>query len=172
MPRAILIFVMTALLVGSGVPALAQQHAEGVPVESAPLFDTDGGNRGQPDWQGPSDVPDAGALLGRFVLATGVVLALLVGGVWLFQRYGKRALRLGGGERPLRIVDRVALAPKRWVCLLHVRGRYLLIGVGDKEVSLLTELFPPDEPESSAGAMEFGAALEEGAQHPAPSNKR
>ncbi len=95
-----------------------------------------------------------GAMLARLVLAMLLVLALLVGGVVLFQRFGRRALKLGGRDRPLRILDRLALGPKKSVCLLSAGGRHLLLGVGEKEITLLMEMSLPQEPAEEDGFAE------------------
>ncbi len=89
-----------------------------------------------------SPVPDMGKTLARLVLATAVILGALVGGFVIFKRYGAQRLKAGGGRQGLRLVDRLALGPKHAVCLINVAGRYLVVGVAEREMNLLTELDP------------------------------
>jgi len=170
MARTALCVCLALLLMSAGVAAAGPEASDGLRAESAPVFSTDDPAPG--DWGGTADMPNAGALLGRLVLAMGLILAVLVGGLWLLQRFGRRALHLKGGERPLRVVDRIALAPKRWVCLLSVGGRYLLLGVAEKEISLLTEVLSPDDPETPPGDGDFSSLLRERSSAPALGEKR
>jgi len=149
-------WILAALLAAACCgPALAGADSDAVlPKAQDPLW-----AEADPEARETTSVPDVGALLGRLVLAMLLVLALLVGGVLLLQKYGRRALRLGGGARALRIVDRVALGPKKGVFLVHVGGRYLLLGVGEREVTLLTEMTLWEEP--GQGDESFRASFEE-----------
>ncbi len=154
-PRTRRVWIVVGLLIVScsGLALAAGPDSDAVRSESADSLWDDASF----DQKDMAPVPDVGAMLGRLVLAMLLILALLVGGVILFQKFGRRALKLGGGERTLRMVDRLALAPKKWACLVNVGGRYLLLGVGEKEITLLTEITlwqEPGEEKSFAGALE------------------
>jgi flagellar protein FliO/FliZ len=111
-----------------------------------------------------SDMPDMGAAAMRMVITMLVLCGLLVGGMVLFNRYARRRLKLGGGERPLRVLDRVQLGPKKSVCILNACGRRLLLGVGERDVTLLLEL---DLPEDSATPANFSGELTQAARNEA-----
>lgn len=48
--------------------------------------------------------------------------------------------RGGAPGAMMRILDRQVLAPQKTICLVEVAGRYLLIGISDKQISTLAEL--------------------------------
>lgn len=90
------------------------------------------------------------------VLRTLVALACVVGIIW----YGARRLgavrdRAQQGEAPVRLVGRHALGRHAGVAVLAVGERRLLLGYGEQQVTLLTELDPVAAP---AGAMTDAAA--------------
>ena len=107
----------------------------------------------------PYEAPRMGSVILRMALGLVVVTALLVIGLVAYQRLSRRGMGIGGAARPLRIVDKVALGPKKWVCLLNAGGRYLLLGVAEKDVNLLTELFPPEESDEGA---DFASLMRQG----------
>jgi flagellar biosynthetic protein FliO len=104
-----------------------------------------------------SALPNVGITLARLVGATLLIVAVLVGGALLFKRFAKRALNFSrGADSPLRVVERLALGPKNQVCLIQACGRYLVIGVTEKEINVLMEVTPAGD-ESVPG--EFAAML-------------
>jgi flagellar biogenesis protein FliO len=105
-----------------------------------------------------SAVPHVGTTLARLVGALVLIGALLLGGLILFKRFAARTLKFarGGAEKPLRVVEKVSLGAKNHVCLLNACGRYLVIGVTEKEINVLTEItLPGDE----SAAKDFAALL-------------
>ena len=120
-----------------GDSAAESKSASGDPNADLPYtLDEPGGDAPE------SPVPDMGKTLARLVLATALILGALVGGFVIFKRVGAQRLKLGGGRQGLRLVDRLALGPKHAVCLINVAGRYLVVGVAEREMNLLTELDP------------------------------
>lgn len=78
-------------------------------------------------------------LVGRVLLS----LAVVVGLVWYLAR------RLGAGRHPhddreptVRVVDRQALTRGSGVAVVAVGSRRLLVGFGEQQVTMLTELGP------------------------------
>ncbi|WP_159798630.1 flagellar biosynthetic protein FliO [Puerhibacterium puerhi] len=87
------------------------------------------------------------------VLRTLVALACVVGIIW----YGARRLgavreRAQAGEAPVRLVGRHALGRHAGVAVLAVGERRLLLGYGEQQVTLLTELdaVPEAAPDGAA----------------------
>jgi flagellar biogenesis protein FliO len=118
-----------------------------------------------------SAVPRVGVTLARLVGALALIGALLLGSLILFKRFAGRALKLtrGGSEKPLRVVERVSLGAKTHICLLNACGRYLVIGVTEKEINVLTEItLPGDE----TATKEFAALLANGGQADAASPEK
>ena len=105
-----------------------------------------------------SAVPHVGVTLARLVGALVLIGALLLGGLILFKRFAARTLKFarGGTEKPLRVVEKVSLGAKTHICLLNACGRYLVIGVTEKEINVLTEVtLPGDE----SAPSDFAALL-------------
>ncbi len=89
--------------------------------------------------------------LGRFVLETAGVLALLALAAWLAVRFIGPRIR-SGRRRRLRVVERLALEPRRSLYVVEVDGLPYLLGVADGSVRLLQKLDPIEpEPPSSPG---------------------
>lgn len=110
-----------------------------------------------------SAVPHAGVTLARLVGALVLIGALLLGGLILFKRFASRTLKFarGGTEKPLRVVEKVSLGAKTHICLLNACGRYLVIGVTEKEIHVLMEVTLPgdDAAPKDFAALLAGAAL-------------
>ncbi|RMF72059.1 MAG: hypothetical protein D6738_12275 [Acidobacteria bacterium] len=95
--------------------------------------------------------PDLLPLL-RGLASLGLVLAVVVVAGWLLRR------RIGGGgSGALRIDERLVVSRNLQVLLLRVGSRRLLVGAGERGVSLIAELDP--EPAGAPAAPdEAGAA--------------
>lgn len=74
----------------------------------------------------------------RTTAALGVVLALLVGLLWLLRK--STGARRGG--RGLAVEAALSLGERRSLAIVVVEGRRLLLGLGPGQVSLVTELRP------------------------------
>src|SRR2546426_989712 len=100
---------------------------------------------------------DFGAGLLRAALALLAVSALAV--LVLRSLRG----RLPGGAASLRVLDRLALEPRRTLYLVEVAGRVLLVGVGEGPMSVLAELdaakLPAPQPEPAAPGGGIAAAV-------------
>ena len=71
-----------------------------------------------------------------------LVLAAMVLGTMVFSRYmGKWRLNPGSGRqgRGMQKVETINLGYRKFVSVIEVRNRVLVIGVGEKELALLTE---------------------------------
>lgn len=96
------------------------------------------------------DLPSFGGLLLKTVIALGFVLLV----AWIVIRYGlRRFVGAGRAEGPLRVIAREPLDSRRQVVLVEAAGRFLLLGVSEGGVSLLTELTAEE-----AGKVEAGRA--------------
>ncbi len=69
-------------------------------------------------------------------------LVLVIGLALLVLALAKKRLQLLPGQKKgvIRIIETRALAPKKAVALIEVRGRELLVGIGQENISLLCEL--------------------------------
>lgn len=89
--------------------------------------------------------------LGRLGIALVVVVVLIWGTLWIAKRMmsGRFSGKL---ESPMRIVERLHLAPKRTVDVVSIGDRILVLGVTESSISMLTELNPEDLKTNSAFA--------------------
>jgi len=71
-----------------------------------------------------------------------LVLALVLAVIYLTLNYGLRKLmRLGAtGQDTLRLCARLPIEPKKSVVLIEAADEFFLLGVGEREVTLLTRL--------------------------------
>ncbi len=96
------------------------------------------------------------------IICVTLVLAVIFLG-WLFQRLVGGALSSRASNRSLRIVDVLPMGGKRKLSVVRCYDRTFVIGVGERELSLVAELDGEDEELIPAPAlpakMGFGEAL-------------
>ena len=101
-----------------------------------------------------------------------LVIALVLGGSWLFTRWA--GTRLGGGSLPrtgnsrLRLLDRISLGRDQQLLVVQAGGRYFLLGSSSDRLTLLTELtaeegaqwqIPPSNAPQERRTPDFGALM-------------
>lgn len=96
----------------------------------------------------------------QVTLALAVVLAVILGAAWLLRRT-LPGQQVGGGH--LRIVGGLMVGPRERVVVLEVGETWLLLGVAQGQVSLLTQMPRPADAGKvdAAGAEGFAAHLRE-----------
>lgn len=99
-----------------------------------------------------------------------VVMILLLG--WGFKRFLAGNLRTRAGERSMKVVDVLPLGAKRQLAVVRCYDRTFVLGLGEREVNLVTELdvdedvegaLPAADPTATAArppAAGFGGLLE------------
>ncbi|MBE7459250.1 MAG: flagellar biosynthetic protein FliO [Zoogloeaceae bacterium] len=85
----------------------------------------------------PAAVPDAGASLFQVFFGLGVVLATLVGGLWLLKRVSAPR---GGAAGALRVIAGTSVGPRERVVLLEVEDTWLVVGVAPGQVNTLHQM--------------------------------
>jgi flagellar protein FliO/FliZ len=102
--------------------------------------------------------PDMGSSALQMVLGLVVVLALLLGALWLLKRLSQPRGAVAG---LMRVVAGVAIGPRERVVILELGNSWLVLGVAPGQVSTLAEIprqeLPPAAQLSAAG--EFPAWL-------------
>jgi flagellar biosynthetic protein FliO len=68
---------------------------------------------------------------GIFILETIAILIVIALGAWAVVRFGGNRLARGKEGNRMRVVERLALEPKRSLYLVEVDGKPLLIGVSE-----------------------------------------
>ena len=89
----------------------------------------------------PSGLTDISLSWGSYFEALAVicvVLAILWAAVWLLKR--RRGTSLFASTAPsMRVENRLALGPKKWLFVVRCMEKRLVLGVTDKSISLLSE---------------------------------
>lgn len=108
----------------------------------------------------PVAVPDAGANLFQVFLGLGVVIATLVGGLWLLKRVSAPH---GAATGALRVIAGTSVGPRERVVLLEVEDTWLVVGVAPGQVNALHQM--PKGKLAAAPAVpaarDFGAWLKQ-----------
>lgn len=69
----------------------------------------------------------------------GLVIAILLLG-WGFKRFLSGNLRMRAGQRSMKVVDMLPLGGKRQLAVVRCYDRTFVLGLGEREVNLVTEL--------------------------------
>jgi flagellar protein FliO/FliZ len=105
-------------------------------------------------------VPDAGTSLLQVFLGLGVVIAALVGGLWLLKRVSAPH---GAAAGTLRVIAGASVGPRERVVLLEVEDTWLVVGVAPGQVNALHQM-PKGKLAAAPAAptgKEFGAWLKQ-----------
>ncbi len=96
--------------------------------------------------------PNLGGSLLQMFLGLGVVLAFLVGGLWLLKQLTQRR---GENSRLMRVVAGTAVGTRERVVIVEVGSTWLVLGVAPGRVSALAEIprqpLPPGSEARPAG---------------------
>lgn len=84
----------------------------------------------------PGSLPGMGNYLITMVIVLAIVLALAVGFIHLMRRLAPRP----ASGRAIRIIESVALEPRRALHLVQIGTRILLLGSTDGSVGMLAEI--------------------------------
>ena len=95
-----------------------------------------------------------------------VVVGLAIGLGYAAKRLGARRL-LGGRGRNLELLETIQIGPRRSLALVRLGGQWLVVGMGEKELSHIATLPAPAEQAPSA----FAAELNRLVPAPAPEAK-
>lgn len=78
--------------------------------------------------------------MGRYALVCGGLVAAILLLAWAFKRFLAGNMTLRAGQRAMKVVDVLPLGGKRQLAVVRCYDRSFLIGMGEREVSLVTEL--------------------------------
>ncbi len=103
--------------------------------------------------------PDFGGSVAQLFVGLAVVLALMIGGLWLLKQLTQRR---GGTSGLLRVVAGTHVGPREQVVIVEVGATWLVLGVAPGRVSPLAEIprqnLPPT-PERRPASADFSAWL-------------
>lgn len=83
-----------------------------------------------------------------------VVIGLAVGLGYAAKRLGARRL-LGGRGRNLELIETIQVGPRRSLALVRLGGQWLVVGLGEKELTHIATMPAPAEQAPSAFANEL-----------------
>ncbi|MFT5284422.1 MAG: flagellar biogenesis protein FliO [Planctomycetota bacterium] len=89
-----------------------------------------------------STAVDPGPDLNQYLLIS-AGMVILVGGIgWFFQRTMSGSIRARANKRSLRVLDVLPMGGKKKLAVVRVYDRTFVLGLGDKEISIVSELDP------------------------------
>jgi flagellar protein FliO/FliZ len=86
------------------------------------------------------------------------VVGLAVGLGYAAKRLGARRL-LGGRSRNMELLETIQIAPRRSLALVRLGGQWLVVGLGDKELTHIATLPATAEQAPSAFAGELNRLM-------------
>jgi flagellar protein FliO/FliZ len=110
---------------------------------------------------------DFGGALVTMLAGLALVLGLMVGLYWLLRRFLPGVATGGVAGGGLKLLGRLPLAPRKYVALIEVADRVLVVGVSEQGVNLLTTLEDRDLVEDikqAGGGQSFARMFKRAAQ--------
>jgi len=81
----------------------------------------------------------------RYALVCFGLVAVILVLAWAFKRFLAGNMTLRAAQRAMKVVDVLPLGGKRQLAVVRCYDRSFLIGMGEREVSLVTELDPQED---------------------------
>jgi len=106
--------------------------------------------------------PPAGPDLTRYLLVCAGLIAAIAVAAYGFRRLFAHTLRIKAARRSMQVVDVLPLGKKQRLMVVRCYDRTFLIGLGERETTLVAELEPAAETEREPAAAErpgFAAVL-------------
>jgi flagellar biogenesis protein FliO len=110
----------------------------------------------------PSALPDAGASIFRVCGAFFVVVAVFLGGVWLFRNWQRLATQKSGGAK-LNLIEVKSLGQRQAIYVVGYQQQRMLIASTPAGVTLLSHL--PSVSETEKPAVGTNLSFSEALQH-------
>ncbi len=86
-----------------------------------------------------------GWLLAKATLTLLLIIGLIFATVYLLRKYVYRGYSGSGSAEGLRILSQIQIQPKKFIALLQVYNRLLIVGISDASMHTLTEFRDPEE---------------------------
>lgn len=101
------------------------------------------------------------------MFATVVIVAFIIYLSYLASRYLGRGIAKISSSRYMRLIDQITLGQERYIAIVQVSGKYLLVGITAGQVNILSELsdeelFPltPEEENGEIRTPDFRVMLD------------
>ena len=110
----------------------------------------------------PGALPDAGASVVRVFGALVLVVAIFLGGVWLFKNWQRLTVQKGGGPR-LNVLEVRSLGQRQSLYVVGYQQQRMLLAASPAGITLLSHLAVAEEAEAAAPAtkMNFAEAFQQ-----------
>lgn len=106
----------------------------------------------------PAGAAPGWGAVGGMALGLVLVVGLAVGLGYAAKRLNARRL-LGGRGRNLELIETIQVGPRRTLALVRCGGQWLVVGLGEKELSHIATMPAPAEQAPSAFAGELNRLL-------------
>jgi len=109
----------------------------------------------------PSSLPDAGASVFRVSGAFVLVVALFLGGVWLFRNWQRLTMQRNGAAK-LNLIEVKSLGQRQAIYVVGYQQQRMLLASSPAGVALISHLPPAEESEKTATVtnLSFAEALQ------------
>jgi flagellar biogenesis protein FliO len=110
----------------------------------------------------PSGLPDTGASVFRVMGALVLVIAIFLGGVWLFRNWQRLSVQKHGGAK-LNLIEVKSLGQRQAIYVVGYQQQRMLLASSPAGITLLSHLPASDEPETAAAPaakMSFAEAFQ------------
>lgn len=101
------------------------------------------------------------------IVSTFIMVVLILVLCYLVSKYVGKGLNKNSSSRYMRLIDQIVVGQDRYIAIVQVSGKYLLIGITAGQICALSELqdeelFPlsPEPGNGVANALNFKAMLE------------
>lgn len=101
------------------------------------------------------------------MFATVVVVAFIIYLSYLASKYLGRGMAKSSSSRYMRLIDQIPLGQERYIAVVQVSGKYLLVGITAGQVNILSELgeeelFPlaPEDGDGDGKVPDFRGMLD------------
>ena len=131
--------------------------AIGLHAGDTPVFSDQEWAASQPRAAAPATAPGWGTVA-SMGLGLVVVVGLAVGLGFAAKRLNAKRL-LGGRGRNLELLETIQIGPRRSLALVRLGGQWLVVGLGEKELTHIATMAAPAEQAPSAFAGELNRLL-------------
>ncbi len=74
------------------------------------------------------------------MIATIIIVALIIYLSYLASRYLGKGIMKSSSSRYMRLIDQMTLGQERYIAIVQVSGKYLLVGITAGQVNILSEM--------------------------------
>ncbi|HUX61165.1 MAG TPA: flagellar biosynthetic protein FliO [Ignavibacteriaceae bacterium] len=83
-----------------------------------------------------------------------IIVGLLYGVLLFVKKYGITLKGSRAGSIPINVLSSQMIMPKKFISIVKVEDKLLVLGISEQSITLLKELDQPAEPQKPAGSFE------------------